>query len=465
MSSICRNRPSRLSVAVDRSLSRVPGYVPCHALSILALVAAAGIVLPCSVVANTLTVNTASDPGAMGTLSLRQAVAAANAGDTIQFAAALTSSTITLVGGGIPITRSMTIAGPGAEMLTISGNNGSRIFYIRPVPDDSVASHTQVTISGVTLANGNVGGQGGGAIHAVHSQVLVTQSTIRDSKAYWGGGMYSLFGTTTIQHSRLVGNQAANGGALYSVGDTQAGLYYDTISGNSAANKGGGVFIGSTPKGIVAESTISGNTVLQPTADTGTQGGGGVAFQGISLNGQAYIINSTVTQNYSPSGGAGVALMDAQTANDAKVYFSTIVGNTAAPYETGIGITSAGGSVDLYNTIAANNFSQSGADDLVGTFRSRQSLIKSPGGATITGTGSLIGLDPLLGPLADNGGPTLTMLPSSGSPAIHHVTCTPCGDVGFGDQRGVPRHNPSDIGAVERQYPEDLIFRNGFSPP
>jgi hypothetical protein len=147
------------------------------------------------------------------------------------------------------------------------------------------------------------------------------------------------------------------------------------------------------------------------------------------------------------------------------MYFSTIVGNSAAPYETGIGITSAGGTVTFYNTIAANNGSQSGADDLAGIFHSRQSLIKSPGGATITGTGSVIGVDPQLGPLADNGGPTLTMLPATTSPAVHGVTCSACVEFDVFDQRGARRHNPSDIGAVERQYPEDLIFRNGFNPP
>jgi hypothetical protein len=466
MLSICRNRPRTLSVAVDRSLSKLPGYVPCHALSILALVAAAGVVLPSCAGANTFIVNTAGDPGPMGTLSLRQAITGANAsaGNLVQFAPALIGSTITLAGGQIPISKSMTITGPGAEVLTISGNDASRIFYIRPVPDDSVPSHTQVNISGMTLAHGSVGGQGG-AICANHSQVLVDQSTIRDSKAFWGGGMYSILGTTTIQHSRLVGNQATYGGAFFSVGDTEANLYFDTISGNSADSQGAGVFVRDTPSALISASTISGNTVLQPTAYTGAQGGGGVAFANIDLNGKAWILNSTVTQNYSYTGGAGVALLDAQSGNAAYIGFSTIVGNVAAVYETGIGITSAGGSVLVNYSILANNFSQTGTDDVAGTFFGRQSLIKSPGGATITGSSIVIGVDPQLGSLRDNGGPTLTMLPAIGSPAIHGVPCTGCVNVGFKDQRGVLRHEPSDIGSVERQYPEDLIFRNAFSPP
>ncbi|HET7778898.1 MAG TPA: choice-of-anchor Q domain-containing protein [Rudaea sp.] len=440
-----------------------------RSLSLLALVAAIGGGLPVHAFASTFIVNTTGDPGPMGTLSLRQAIAAASAstGNTVQIAATLAGSTITVSSGQIAIGKSMTIAGPGADVMTISASNASRIFYMRPVPDDADPTHTQVTISGVTLTQGNSGALSGGAIFAEHTQLALSRVTVSASKGgAFGGGIYSLLGKTTIEHSRLVGNQSGlYGGGLHSASDLSVRVYFSTISGNTAGAHGAGLFIQGTGDALIGGSTISGNSILQPDQETGTQGGGGVAFSGLILNAGAEIVDSTITQNYSPTGGAGVAMLDALSGTAANFYFSTIAGNTSAPYETGIGITSAGGTAYLHNSIAANNFSQSGNDDLAGSFKVKQSLVMSPGGATITGTLSVIGADPQLGPLVDNGGETLTMVPAAGSPAVHAVVCSPCADFPVIDQRGAPRHYSSDMGAVERQYPEDLIFRTGFSPP
>jgi hypothetical protein len=318
-----------------------------------------------------------------------------------------------------------------------------------------------VTVSGVTLTQGNAGNYSGGAIRAVHSRLLLLYSTISASKASLGGGVYSVLGKTQFEHSRLTGNQATfKGGALYSFADSSVNIYSDTISSNYAGEQGGGISIGGAGSMHIKDSTISGNMVPQPSGpDTGPQGGGGIALHAIAA-GEIY--NSTIALNYAPTGGAGVALFDAQTGN-ATFFFSTIVGNIAGPDETGIGITSAGGTVRFYESIASNNISQTTADDLAGSFNSFLSLIQNPGGATISGSGSLIGKDPQLGPLVDNGGATLTMLPATTSPVIGQV---PFVAVGQTDQRGSLRHGPNtDIGAVERQYPEPLIFRNGFGSP
>ena len=85
--------------------------------------------------------------------------------------------------------------------------------------------------------------------------------------------------------------------------------------------------------------------------------------------------------------------------------------------------------------------------------------------ATITGSNSLIGLDPQLGPLRDTFGATLSMLPGTTSPVIQQVPCSGCVLNYFPDQRNLLRHSPTDMGAVERQYHEPLIFRNGFGAP
>ncbi len=435
-------------------------------ISRLALVLAVGTTLPLPVAANTYVVNTAGDPGPIGTLSLRQAITAANAssGNLINFAPALIGSTITLASGQIAIQKAMTIAGPGADLITISGNNASRIFYIRPIPDDSNPSHTPVTISGVTLtlANGG-GGVPGGAIFTTHTQLLLTQVSITASKSGFGGAIYSLFAKIKVEHSRLSGNQASfRGGALCSLSDSTMYIGSDTtISGNSAEQQGGGVYIADATTVEIVASTISGNMVPQPQADSGAQGGGGIALRNVGF--LANFFNSTIVQNYAPTGGAGVALLDVKTGSATMFNYSTIAFNTAGVDETGIGITSAGGTASLFASIVSNNFSQTSADDLAGAFNASESLITNPGGATITGgSGSLIGVDPQLGPLVDNGGETLTMLPATTSPAIGKVPCD-CITLQNKDQRGVQRHDPTDMGAVERQYPEDLIFRNGFA--
>jgi predicted outer membrane repeat protein len=454
--------PLQIAAAIEKSLS-LRGIAQACPIALSAVLAATGLSFATNTQAgNTYIVTTAGDPGLSGTLSLRQAIATANssAGNTIQFAPALVGSTITLASGQIAIQQAMTIAGPGADLITISGNNASRVFYIRPIPDDSNPDHTPVTISGVTLTHGNIGGSGG-AVFTIHTRLVLTHSTVSASKAQFGGGIYSLFGKPMIEYSRLTGNQASlRGGAFYSAQDASVYIGSDTISGNSAGEQGGGMLVAGTPTLQIQASTISGNAVPQPQPGSGAQGGGGVALRTIGF--LANIRNSTITQNYAATGGAGVALLDAQTGNATLINYSTIAGNTAGVDETGIGITSAGGSAQFFASIASNNFSQSSADDLAGAFVATDSLIKNPGGATITGSGSLIGVDAQLGSLVDNGGATLTMLPAVTSPVIGKVPCD-CSTNHFTDQRGIQRHDQTDMGAVERHYPEDLIFRNGFA--
>jgi hypothetical protein len=95
-------------------------------------------------VPSTLTVNSTADSG-IG--SLRAALNAAHSGDTINFALPPTSQ-ITLNSGELLIKNNMTIAGPGAGQLTISGNNASRVF--------EVAKNATVSLSGLTVSNGFV---------------------------------------------------------------------------------------------------------------------------------------------------------------------------------------------------------------------------------------------------------------------------------------------------------------------
>src|SRR5262249_2806233 len=110
-----------------------------------------------------------------------------------------------------------------------------------------------------------------------------------------------------------------------------------------------------------------------------------------------------------------------------------------------------------------NNFNAyQQTQDLTGTFTVGYSLIKNPSAATILGGQNITsGTDPQLGPLANNGGPMLTLLPAAGSPVLDKGA--PGIQSGL-DQRLLSRvvNGRVDMGAVERQIPEVIIFRNGF---
>ncbi len=111
----------------------------------------------------TITVTNTNDSSAG---SLRQAIADAAPGDTINFSLSGCPCTITLTSGELVINKDLTIQGPGASQLTISGNNASRVFFINPGAAGATtgppATSLVVAISNLTLANGKAkGGKGG----------------------------------------------------------------------------------------------------------------------------------------------------------------------------------------------------------------------------------------------------------------------------------------------------------------
>jgi hypothetical protein len=194
--------------------------------------------------------------------SLRKAIADANArggADDITFQPGLTG-TITLTGGPLAVTDGLTIHGPGAQVLTVSGNHASRIFDI---VDSAPGASMAVAIGGLTVKDGQDAGVGG-AIRTVENLTL-TQCT-------------------------LTGNSARDGGALY-VGDGTATLTNCTLSGNTASRNGGGCWFGSF-SGSLTSCTLSGNSALQ--------GGGAM------ITGTATLSNCTLSGNSATSQGGGL---------------------------------------------------------------------------------------------------------------------------------------------------------------
>jgi hypothetical protein len=318
---------------------------------------------------NTVVKNT-NDSGAD---SLRDVIASVCAGSTITFAPNL--GLIPLTSDELLLNKSVTITGPGASLLTVQrsaagGTPNFRIF--------NIASNVIATISGLTIANGNV-----------------------SSGLSAGGGIFNN-GTLTVANA--------------------------TISGNSAALAGGGI------ANNAATLTLSGSTV------SGNSAGGGAGISGGITN----IINSTICGNTATGNGGGLTVGTLTLTN------STIAGNSAGGSGGGLFNNGANGAtVTARSTIVALNAASS-EPDISGALTSQGfNLIGNSSGAAISpaqftdqvgAAGSPI--DPLLGSLQDNGGPTFTQALLPGSPAIDK------GDSGglTTDQRGSSR--PIDLAGI-----------------
>src|SRR6266550_4102785 len=152
--------------------------------------------------AATITVTSTADSGAN---TLRQALANANDGDTIDFSVT-TPATITLTSGELLVNKSVTISAPGDDQLSVNGNAASTVFHISP--------GKTVTVSGLTITNGNTDWRGGG-INNESGTLTINNSTLSGNSAMFaiGGGIYNL-GTLTINNSTLSGNSADFGGGI-----------------------------------------------------------------------------------------------------------------------------------------------------------------------------------------------------------------------------------------------------------
>ncbi|MEM9280793.1 MAG: choice-of-anchor Q domain-containing protein [Verrucomicrobiota bacterium] len=355
-----------------------------------------------------------------GLTTLREAInqANGNAGpDAIGFAADLSGDVIVLNQGELAVSDDLVInASNLAEPPVIDADESSRVVNL---------SGGSLTLDGLTLRNGVATGNGGG-VNTTSGAVSLINSTISSCSAETSGGgissdsgAVSLLNSTVSNCSAENGSAAASGGGIYS-NSGAVSITNSTVSGNSAGTLtaasafGGGV---RTNTGVLAatNSTIAENSVLSSTASV--DGGG------ISTNaGTLLLTNSLISEN-SASGLGAPDLSSPDPANDLEVSYC-LIGDS-----TGAGLGSA--------KVNVNNVSD---------------------------------VDPLLDPLADNGGPTQTHALLVGSPAIDQ-------GLAYGvDQRGLPRiddgfisnapgGNGSDIGAFEYQAPPILVTTNADGVP
>src|ERR1051326_5159806 len=257
--------------------------------------------------ANIITVTNTNDSGPG---SLREALAVANDGDTID--ATGISGAITLTSGLLLVDKSVTINGAGADVLAVDGNMASRVFQ-------TPAGRT-VTIMNCSIS-GNTAGLGAGIFNG---------------------------GALTIINSTLTGNMASEGAATYNSGSGNLMISNSTLSGNVASSTGGGCF------NLAA---------LQ-------------------------ITNSTLSDNSAPSLGGGILNFGA-----------LVIGNSILKRGgSGVNIYTNGG-----GTVTSLGYNLSSDD----------------AGGSLAGPGDQVLTDPMLGPLQDNGGPTLTHALLPGSPAMN----------------------------------------------
>ena len=348
-------------------------------------------------------------------------------------------------GGWLTVNNS-TISGNSSESSTGGEWNGG----------GGIWSTGTVMITNSTISDNSGGGvQGGGGIKQMGGSLTVSNSTFSGNVAIYGFAIWNS-GVLSVTDSTFPANRTGTvwggGGTLYNKGT--ATITNSTISSGDSAGNAGGIY-NYSGTATISNCTMSGNSAGK---------GDGGAIYNLST---ATITNSTISGNSADTYGGGIASYGTLTITD-----STITGNSAGGYGGGISKDYSSGTINVGSTIIAGNTGAYGDPDVRSSFISQgHNLIGDLGSATgftngvngdqVGGGGNPV-IDPLLGPLQDNGGPTLTHALLPGSPAID------AGDPNFTpppefDQRGdgFPRVIDGnydgtariDIGAFEAPQP------------
>ena len=400
------------------------------------------VVMPGSVAyaATSIVVNTLSDgvhASCATPCTLRDAITAANvSGGTITFDI---DGTIVLTGSLPTISNTVTIDGSG-HAITVSGNNLYQVLIVN--------YGQSLILQAITIAKGSAS-NGGGIYNS--GALTVTNSTLSGNGATTrGGGIYNS-GTLSVINSAFSSNNAPYGGGLYTNGTLS--VINSTFSGNTTKYHGGGIENEGTLS--VINSTFSYNNATYgggiynygtlSMSNSTLFGHGAIYGGGIYNYGTLSVTNSTLAGNYAPYGGGGI-----YNYGTLSVINSTLISNGAQTGGGGI-YNAASGTSAITNTIIAYSTVSSDCVNSSGTVTGSHNLIKDTTnacGLTNLVDGNIIGMDPLLGEFATNGGATITWAPLPGSPAINAGTNAGCPAF---DQRGFQRPigGTCDIGAVE----------------
>ena len=367
------------------------------------------------------------NPGADGLISLREAISAANNDTSGPATIALGSGSYGIgiapvaasndnADGDFDITATLTITGTGAATSVIDGQALDRLFDLH--------GSANVTLSSLTLRGGLVASNQYGAAANMTTGTSLTLAGVvmTANQAGSGAAIYNYQGVVTANDSTISNNAASNwGGGIYNDRGTVT-LVRSTLSGNTSGNDGGAInSAGSGARLTLVNSTLSGNSA---------SGLGGGVYNDRDLT----ALNSTIAHNVSGSGAAGIHLQGAANAQ----LQNTLLFNPAG--------------ANTNNTINSlgHNFDSDGSAGLLAT-------------GDIRGT-AVAKLNPLLGPLLNNGGLTATHALLAGSAALDAADSTAAPAT---DQRGIVRAGTADIGAYEapsfvNRAPQNTV-PNGFA--
>ncbi len=314
------------------------------------------------------------------------------------------------------------LVGPGAALVTIEGDGGVGLFSVQP--------GVTASFSGLTISGG--GGQNGGGILNQGTLSVANTAFTNDTVLYYGGGIYNQGGKLSVSNTTFSGNTATYGlgGAIDNSGSLT--VNYSTFTGGKAF-EGGAIDNKDAGTLTVNDSTFDSNDAIQGgslyndsnATISGSTFSNSTAFQGGAIANDLVstlvLLNSTIANNFAGQNGGGINQVGSLTA-----YSSTIAYNAVAPGGAGGGIDASAGTTLLYNTIVADNTTGTGAtattsdiSGLVSPLSSNNLIGGKSSGLTNGVSGNLVGVTkPLLGTLADNGGPTETVALLAGSPAI-----------------------------------------------
>jgi hypothetical protein len=338
-------------------------------------------------------------------------------------------------GASLIITDSVEIAGADRAITFIDGSNLTNQYSLIETRSSTVKL-ARMTLRGFRISNPNLGAS---AFFQGAGSVTMSQMALRDNS----NAISSSTGTITIDDTIITNNSNTFGGAV-GINGSKATIRRSIISDNTAGY-GAGIMINPVPPPLQQSDLVISESLVSNNRSTDGTGGG------ILNNAILTVTDSTISGNAASLYGGGINTVGGSTT----ILNSTIVDNQA---QVGGGLWGQYGVVTLRNTIVANN--PHGGDCVSsGLVTSLGNNLDSDGSCGLhAAQGDLSNVDPKLGPLQDNGGPTWTYGLLERSPAIDRADNATCGTV---DQRGLPRPKDGnsdnqivcDIGAFEVQTP------------
>jgi large repetitive protein len=343
----------------------------------------------------------------------------------------MTNNTAAAMGGAYVI----------GDTVTVTGGEASDNLGLGSFGGYFITSNNAATIDGAAARRNNGGSAPGGGMYVVVGTGSLTISNVEVSEntSGSGAGLYATAGAGNIAMTKLRvlnnGSGVGPAGGLLALASGTVTLVDSTVSGNISGSLGGGMYLAAGTDLSIQGTTIAQNRSLGLAG----LGGGGYVAAGTAMA----ITNSTISGNLADATAGGLYI-----AGNATIRNATFVDNDSP---AGSAIFNPGGAITVTSSIIAGSAAGHCGGAAVS---SGGNNLDSNGSCAFAGSGDQNNVDPQLGPLADNGGPTRTHVPATGSPVLDKGAAAGCPAT---DQRGEARPTDADgdgtpvcdIGAVE----------------